>query len=67
MDFKAERDRLVKEQEKLQKEIAKVEKKLSNPGYLAKAKPEIIEKDKAKHAELEAKLDLLASQIAELA
>ena len=44
-----------------------MEKKLSNPGYLAKAKPEIIEKDKAKHAELEAKLDLLASQIAELA
>jgi len=67
VDFKAERDRLVKEQEKLQKEIAKVEKKLSNPGYLAKAKPEIIEKDKAKHAELEAKFDLLASQIAELA
>ena len=60
VDFKAERDRLVKEQEKLhEKRSAKVEKKLSNPGYLAKAKPEIIEKDKAKHAELEAKFDLL--------
>ena len=57
---------MVKERDKLQKESGKVEKKLSNPGYLAKAKPEIVEKDKAKYAELEAKIDLVVKQIAEL-
>ncbi|MDO5042943.1 MAG: valine--tRNA ligase [Slackia sp.] len=66
VDFAAERDRLVAERDKLQKESAKVEKKLSNPGYLAKAKPEIVEKDKAKYAELEAKIDLVVKQIVEL-
>ncbi|MBS6940487.1 MAG: class I tRNA ligase family protein, partial [Slackia piriformis] len=66
VDFAAERERLLKERDKLQKESAKVEKKLSNPGYLAKAKPEIVEKDKAKYAELEAKIDLVVKQIAEL-
>ena len=38
VDFKAERDRLVKEQEKLQKEIAKVEKKLSESGLSGEGK-----------------------------
>ncbi|MDO4589916.1 MAG: valine--tRNA ligase [Slackia sp.] len=66
VDFAAERDRLVKELDKLRKEDAKVAKKLANPGYLAKAKPEIVAKDQAKHAELSAKIDLLEKQIAEL-
>ena len=66
VDFDAERARLVKERDKLQKDSSKVEKKLSNPGYLAKAKPEIIEKDKAKYLELEAKIDLIVKQLAEL-
>ena len=54
------------EREKLEKDVAKLDKKLSNPGYLAKAKPEIVEKDKAKRAEFAAKLELVAQQIAEL-
>ena len=66
VDFEAERARLSKEREKLEKDVAKLDKKLSNPGYLAKAKPEIVEKDKAKHAEFAAKLELVAQQIAEL-
>ena len=66
VDFEAERARLSKEREKLEKDVAKLDKKLSNPGYLAKAKPEIVEKDKAKRAELAAKLELVAQQIAEL-
>ena len=66
VDFEAERARLSKEREKLEKDVAKLEKKLSNPGYLAKAKPEIVEKDKAKRAEFAAKLELVAQQIAEL-
>ena len=66
VDFEAERARLSKEREKLEKDVAKLDKKLSNPGYLAKAKPEIVEKDKAKRAEFAAKLELVAQQIAEL-
>ena len=45
---------------------AKFEKKLSNPGFLAKASPEIVEKDRAKHAELADKLQRIEVQIAEL-
>ena len=66
VDFDAERARLEKEREKLQKDAAKVEKKLSNPGFLAKAAPEVIEKDKAKFEELTAKVELINAQLAEL-
>ena len=66
VDFEAERARLSKELDKLEKEAAKLDKKLSNPGYLAKAKPEIVEKDRAKHAEAAAKADLVRTQLSEL-
>ncbi len=66
VDFGAERKRLQKEIDKLTADAAKFEKKLANPGFLAKAAPEIIEKDKAKLASLKADLDRLLSQLAEL-
>ena len=56
IDFEAERARLTKERATLQKDEAKFAKKLSNPGFLAKAAPEIVEKDTAKLAELRDKL-----------
>ncbi len=52
VDFDAERARLTKERAKLDKDEQRLAKKLANPGYLAKAKPEIIEKDRTKHADL---------------
>ena len=67
VDFSAEKARLEKEQGKVAKDVAKLEKKLSNPGFLAKAAPEIVAKDKAKLEELSDKLARLQSQIAELA
>ena len=67
VDFAAEKARLEKEQGKVAKDVAKLEKKLSNPGFLAKAAPEIVAKDKAKLEELSDKLARLQSQIAELA
>ena len=67
VDFEAERARLLKEQAKLEKDVAKFAKKLSNPGFLAKAAPEIIEKDKAKHADMAEKLERITEQLAELA
>ena len=66
VDFAAERARLVKEREGVAKDAAKFEKKLSNPGFLAKAAPEIVEKDRAKLADLTDKLVRLDAQIAEL-
>ena len=66
VDFAAERKRLEKQQEKLEKDIAKLAKKLSNPGFLAKAAADIIEKDKAKHADLTDELARVTQQLEEL-
>ena len=66
IDFEAERARLTKELATLQKDEAKFAKKLSNPGFLAKAAPEIVEKDTAKLAELRDKLARVEEQLAEL-
>ncbi|WP_443657203.1 valine--tRNA ligase [Ellagibacter isourolithinifaciens] len=66
IDFEAERARLSKERATLQKDEAKFAKKLSNPGFLAKAAPEIVEKDTAKLVELRDKLARVEEQLAEL-
>ena len=66
IDFEAERARLTKERATLQKDEAKFAKKLSNPGFLAKAAPEIVEKDTAKLAELRDKLARVEEQLAVL-
>ena len=65
IDFEAERARLTKERATLQKDEAKFAKKLSNPGFLAKAAPEIVEKDTAKLVELRDKLARVEEQLAE--
>ena len=66
VDFEAERARLAKEREALAKDEAKLAKKLSNEGFLAKAAAEIIEKDRAKHADLADKIARIDEQLAEL-
>ena len=66
IDFDAERARLEKDAAVCAKDVAKFEKKLSNPGFLAKAAPEIIEKDRARLAELKAKAELIEAQIVDL-
>lgn len=67
VDFDAERKRLEKEAGKLQADAAKLQKKLSNPGFLSKAAPEVVEKDKARLADAEAQLERLHQQLSELA
>ena len=67
VDFDAERARLLKEREKLAKDEQKLAKKLSNEGFLAKAAPEIIQKDRDKHADLAEKIARIDEQLAELA
>lgn len=66
VDFEAERVRLEKERAKVSADAAKLEKKLSNPGFLAKAAPEIVEKDRAKCAELTDMLARIEEQLAEI-
>ena len=66
VDFEAERARLDKERGKLAADEQKLAKKLSNQGFLAKAAPEIIEKDRAKHAELTEMIAKIDQSLAEL-
>ena len=66
VDFDAERARLAKELKKLQGDVAKLDKKLSNPGFLAKAVAEIIEKDRAKLEEARDQLSRVEKQLEEL-
>lgn len=67
VDFAAERARLEKEIASLEKDHAKFSKKLSNPGFLAKAAPEIIEKDRAKVADMTERLERLRSELSDMA
>ena len=48
IDFDKERERLNKEREKLLSEIDRVDKKLANEGFVAKAPAQLIEAEKAK-------------------
>ena len=66
VDFSAERARLAKEQKKVAADKEKFARKLANPGFLAKAASEIVEKDRAKLAELTDTLARLEAQLAEL-
>jgi valyl-tRNA synthetase len=66
VDFDAERARLGREREKARTELERLEKKLNNEGFLAKASPGIIEKDRAKAAEFAETLATLEAQLAEL-
>ena len=66
VDFDAERTRIKKELDKVTADASKFEKKLSNPGFLAKAADEIIQKDKAKLAELNDKRARLSASLEEL-
>lgn len=67
VDFDAERARIQKVIDKDAAELAKIERKLSNPGFLQKAKPEIIAKDRAKAQELKSSVKTLQEQLNDLA
>lgn len=66
VDFEAEKQRIGKEMGKLEADAAKLEKKLSNPGFLSKAAPEVVEKDRAKLEEAKSQIERLAQQLSEL-
>lgn len=66
VDLDAELARLRREREKVAGDLARFEKKLSNPGFLAKASEEIVAKDRGKAADLGESLAVIDVQIAEL-
>lgn len=65
VDLEAERARLQKELESCQKELAGVERTLSNEGFIAKAAPAVVEKKRTRQAELIAQQTALQNQIAD--
>jgi valyl-tRNA synthetase len=67
VDFAAERMRVAKELAAAQADLERLTRKLSNEGFLAKAAPEVIEKDRAKAVELAGAVSKLTGQLGELA
>jgi valyl-tRNA synthetase len=67
VDIAAERSRLQKELEALQKEGERYQKKLSNPGFLAKAAADIVAETKEKAATIAEDIKRIEAQIAALA
>jgi valyl-tRNA synthetase len=66
IDLDAEIARLQKEEKKLDGEVERIEKKLNNPGFVAKAPAEVIETEKAKLADYQEKREKVRARIAEL-
>ena len=58
--------RLTKELDVAKKELSRIEGKLSNEGFLAKAPEAVVEKEKAKKEDVKARLTALEDQLKEL-
>ncbi|WP_288534813.1 valine--tRNA ligase [uncultured Ruminococcus sp.] len=66
IDKDKELARLKKEQEKVQKDLDFLSKKLSNQGFLAKAPEKLVEAEKAKLAKAQEKMDKIVQSMAAL-
>ncbi len=67
IDLGAEKARLAKELGKLDDEIGRIEKKLSNPAFVEKAKEEVVEGEREKLAELSARKTQVQTAVSRLA
>ena len=67
IDIGAERERLAKDIAKTDVEISKIDKKLSNPGFVAKAPEEVVEENRERLAEEQARREKLAAALDRLA
>ncbi|MBS8259655.1 valine--tRNA ligase [Roseibium polysiphoniae] len=67
IDLGAEKARLTKDAGKLEGEISKIEKKLGNPGFLAKAPQDVVDGEKEKVTEAKAKLEKIQVALGRLA
>lgn len=66
VDTEAEKDRITKEIVYLEGFLKSVDAKLGNEKFIANAKPELVEKERQKRADAEAKLKVLKGSIAAL-
>lgn len=66
IDKNAERTRLHKEIEKVQKNLDKLNAKLNKPGYVDKAPPHLVEKDRMELAELNSKMEKIQGRLINL-
>jgi valyl-tRNA synthetase len=66
VDVQAECDRLTKEQIKLQEQIVRSKNMLSNEQFTSRAKPEVVERERAKLADLEASVNQITERLASL-
>ncbi len=55
IDFSAEKTRLAKELEKIAKDTAQIDGRLGNPGFVAKAPPDVLDEARDRKVELEAR------------
>ena len=63
VDFKEEYERLSKEKKRLESEVERVVKKLSNQGFVSKAPQKVVDGEKAKQAQYEEMLAKVAEQL----
>ncbi len=63
VDLAAEEKRLEKEISRLDQDLGRVRKKLANPNFTGKAPAEVVEKERAKEAELAEKLEKLRANL----
>jgi valyl-tRNA synthetase len=66
IDFAAERSRLGKELEKIGKDIATIEGRLNNPGFVAKAPEDVLEETRARKSELAARRTKVSEALSRL-
>ncbi len=67
IDVEAERERLSKEMARAEQELVGVMRKLDNPNFVAKAPPDVVEKDRARVEELKARKEKLRENLERLA
>ncbi|MBC8170045.1 MAG: class I tRNA ligase family protein, partial [Anaerolineae bacterium] len=66
IDFAAEIERMEKDQGKLQEQITKSESTLANENFVARARPDVVQKERERLAELQASAAQIASRLVEL-
>jgi valyl-tRNA synthetase len=63
IDVKRECERQRSELASLEKQLASLEARLENQGFLTRAKPEVVESERAKHREWSARRVVLADKV----
>ncbi|MGB4309585.1 MAG: valine--tRNA ligase, partial [Candidatus Cloacimonadaceae bacterium] len=66
IDIEAEKQRLGKQVEKIEKELASIEAKLNNPNFVNNAKAEVVEDHRKRREDVEVKLTLTKELLADL-